>query len=185
MSKSVLDGIRIPGYTNRWSSIDEYKVGDKTYYLMENDTWGDETCGLVITPDFKEIYETFDDIETCLTDEGILTESINKSDLKEKYVNAEYFENKELAQVFEDIEEDLHDIRTVLNYIYDIPEEFVSIKNLKEASGHLYDAWSTLYKVFNDGMRKKKGNEEGSMAERVKIKIEAFVESVESEDYEI
>ena len=65
-------GIKIPGYTNEWSAIDDYVVGNKHYFLMENDTWGDETWYLVITKDFKEIYETYDDIESCLIDEDII-----------------------------------------------------------------------------------------------------------------
>ena len=28
-------------------SFEKAKVGDKTYYIMENDVWGDETCLLV------------------------------------------------------------------------------------------------------------------------------------------
>lgn len=67
-----LESIKIPGWRNTWSSIDVYDVGNKRYFLMENDVYGDETNYLVITPDFKEIYETYDDIETALRDEGLL-----------------------------------------------------------------------------------------------------------------
>ena len=186
MSKSVLDGIKIPGYTNRWSSIDEYKIGEKTYYLMENDTWGDETCLLVITPDFKEIYETYDDIETCLTDEGILTESINKSELKEKYVDVDAFEDKELAQAFEDIEKELDDINKVLDTLYKTPEKYISIKSLKEASGHLYDAWKSLYYAI--GKRNNEFQEDlnsGTNTNKFNIKIGAIVESANTDDYKI
>ena len=76
LSESVnkLQNIRIPNYYNTWSAIDSLtvRIGDEnpiTYYLMENDRYGDETFYLVVTEDLKTIYETFDDIETCLRDE--------------------------------------------------------------------------------------------------------------------
>ena len=47
--------------------------GETTYYLMENEEWGDETCHLVINKDQTEIYETYDDILTCLADEDIIS----------------------------------------------------------------------------------------------------------------
>lgn len=71
-----LKEIEIPNYFETWSSIDSMKVNGKTYYLMENDVYGDETFYLVITPDFEHIFETFDDIETCLIDEGIIEPSL-------------------------------------------------------------------------------------------------------------
>ena len=42
---------------------------------MENDEWGDETCLLICTfedDDVQVICETFDDIETALSDEEII-----------------------------------------------------------------------------------------------------------------
>ena len=57
---------------NYWSSIDSAEIDNKIYYLMENNTWGDETCYLVIDENKNVICETFDDIETALADEGII-----------------------------------------------------------------------------------------------------------------
>lgn len=69
-----LQNIQIPNYYYTWSAIDSLtvRIGNEapvTYYLMENDKYGDETFYLVVTEDLKTIYETFDDIETCLRDE--------------------------------------------------------------------------------------------------------------------
>ena len=73
--KTEYQGVKIPDYTNRWSAFEKAKVGDKTYYIMENDEWGDETCLLVCTFEndgVQVIGETFDDIEIALVDEGII-----------------------------------------------------------------------------------------------------------------
>ena len=81
---------KVDGYYNRWSVIDTYNG----YSLLENSTWGDETCYLVVKnnvevvdkeyvkrssgekvmiPTIMEVVcETFDDIEVALEDEGIL-----------------------------------------------------------------------------------------------------------------
>ena len=64
--------IKINGYTNKWSAIDYKTFANKTYYLMENNTWGDETCYLVIDENKNVICETFDDITTALEDEEII-----------------------------------------------------------------------------------------------------------------
>ena len=32
--KTEYQGVKIPGYTNRWSAFEKAKVGDKTYYIM-------------------------------------------------------------------------------------------------------------------------------------------------------
>lgn len=79
-----MQGIKLPDYYNTWSAIDSLTVSidgkePVTYYLMENDVYGDETFYLVVTKDLKTIYETFDDIETCLRDEGVLNESYKNS----------------------------------------------------------------------------------------------------------
>ena len=79
-----LKEIEVPNYFDTWSSFDSMKVNGKTYYIMENDEWGDETFYLVITPDFEKIYETFDDIETCLRDEGILTDELDEKLIRGK-----------------------------------------------------------------------------------------------------
>lgn len=82
-SMHELNSIEVPGYMNTWSSIDVYDVTvapgkSKRYFLMENDKYGDETQYLVVSEDLSEVYETYDDIETALRDEGILNESIIK-----------------------------------------------------------------------------------------------------------
>ena len=80
---------KVEGYTNRWTVIDTYK----SYCLLENNTYGDETCYLVVSkyapvemreytlrgtgekimlPCIKKVIcETYDDIYTALNDEGI------------------------------------------------------------------------------------------------------------------
>ncbi len=43
-----LTTIEINEYTGTWSSIDQKEIGGNTYYLMENDKYGDETECLII-----------------------------------------------------------------------------------------------------------------------------------------
>ena len=64
--------IKINGFMDKWSSIDSMIINNKTYYLMENNSWGDETCYLIINENKEVICETFDDIKTALIDEGII-----------------------------------------------------------------------------------------------------------------
>ena len=81
---------KVKGYYNKWSIIDTYKG----YALMENNTYGDETCYLVVKvkdnvqdkeyikksngekivlPTIMEVVcETYDGIEIALEDEGII-----------------------------------------------------------------------------------------------------------------
>ena len=73
--KTEYQGVKISDYYNTWSAFEKAKVGDKTYYIMENDVWGDETCLLVCTfenGDVQVICETLDNIEIALEDEGII-----------------------------------------------------------------------------------------------------------------
>lgn len=82
--------IKVADYKGTWSVIDDHDG----YVLLEHNTYGDETCYLVIkanefewkafnTKDGSEVvlpffpatsyvYETYDDIESCLEDEGII-----------------------------------------------------------------------------------------------------------------
>lgn len=82
--------IKVVGYEGYWSVIDDHKG----YVLLEHNTFGDETCYLVFkAKDFfwqertlrngetitvpciplsTTIFETYDDITTCLEDEGII-----------------------------------------------------------------------------------------------------------------
>ena len=72
--KDFSNGVKIPGHTNTWGEIDSITLKDgKTYHLMENEKYGDETEYLVINDDMTEVYETYDDILTCLADEDIIT----------------------------------------------------------------------------------------------------------------
>ena len=80
---------KVDGYRNRWAIIDTHEG----YGLLENCSYGDETCYLVVKleqesvmrtyrrrdntivelPTIMEVVcETFDGIETALEDEGLL-----------------------------------------------------------------------------------------------------------------
>jgi hypothetical protein len=81
--------IKVEDYKGFWSVIDSLNG----YVLLEHNTYGDETCYLVVkAKDFEykaftlksgekviipffsklvNVFETYDDIETCLDDEGI------------------------------------------------------------------------------------------------------------------
>lgn len=83
---------KVNGYYNTWAVVDELTLISKgvehTYVLLENTKYGDETCYLVLNKytnviedeagtfiilnELENTFETFDDIETCLNDEGIL-----------------------------------------------------------------------------------------------------------------
>lgn len=74
-AENEYQGVTIPDYTDTWSAYEKAKVGDKTYYIMVPDVWGDATCLLVCTFEndgVQVICETFDNIEIALTDEGII-----------------------------------------------------------------------------------------------------------------
>lgn len=79
--------IKIEGYRNLWSAFDTEERDGSRFYIMENDTYGDETCYLVITepdepktvslksggsvmyvPESCVVCETYDDITTALDD---------------------------------------------------------------------------------------------------------------------
>lgn len=64
--------IKIKGYRNTWTEMDFLDVNGIRYYLMENDTYGDETNYLVINKNQDIILETYDDIETTLVDNDIM-----------------------------------------------------------------------------------------------------------------
>lgn len=72
-------GIKINGYTNRWSAFEKAEIdGGGIYYIFENDSWGDETCYLVAKIEnnvIVELYETYDNIIQCLLDEQIINEN--------------------------------------------------------------------------------------------------------------
>ena len=62
---------RVKGYSNRWSVIDTYKG----YALLENCTWGDETCYLLVKQDVP--------VKTKYKDDGssyeVITEVIEET----------------------------------------------------------------------------------------------------------
>lgn len=83
------ENYKVSGYRNRWSIIDELAG----YGLLENNTYGDETCYLVVKLDqepavlrykktegdivllptiMEVVCETCDGLETALEDEGLL-----------------------------------------------------------------------------------------------------------------
>lgn len=67
--------VKIYGYTGKWSAIDKAECDGAIYYLYEHNTYGDETCYLVgqwVDGILMNIYETYDGIEQCLTDEEII-----------------------------------------------------------------------------------------------------------------
>lgn len=69
--------VEIDGYTDTWSAFEKVETDDTTYYIYENDKWGDMTCYLVVGyADGMPIvvYETYDNIVQCLIDEEIIEE---------------------------------------------------------------------------------------------------------------
>lgn len=57
--------IRIQGYRGRWYVVDEKTIGDEKLYLLEHETYGDETAGLIINSDYEvicdDVWNGFDD----------------------------------------------------------------------------------------------------------------------------
>lgn len=72
---------RVLNYTNRWSVIDTYEK----WALLENCTWGDETCYLVVPMDQEIVMRKYRrkdgsfvelptiEVVTCETYDGIVT----------------------------------------------------------------------------------------------------------------
>ena len=80
---------KVEGYTNKWGIVED-ALG---FVLLENNTYGDETCYLVVRKNIvakdkeytkkngekimlptitSRVYETYDGIRQCLEDEGII-----------------------------------------------------------------------------------------------------------------
>lgn len=77
--KNELQAIKIPGYIGKWSAFEKCTIENRTFYIMEHDTYGDMTQYNVIECIndkgylmFLNIFETYDDIITCLMDEEII-----------------------------------------------------------------------------------------------------------------
>lgn len=79
MTTAMMKGVKYShkDYIGKWEIIGE----DHGYYMLEHCTYGDETCYLVISKKARvfegnelraRVFETYDDIETCLIDEGII-----------------------------------------------------------------------------------------------------------------
>lgn len=65
--------VKVEGYFGKWSAFDKYKkFNDVSYYILENNIYGDETCYLIVREDGFLIGETFDDIITGLEDYGVI-----------------------------------------------------------------------------------------------------------------
>lgn len=64
----TVNSVEVKGYQNTWSSIDSMSYQGKIYHLLENEEWGDETCYLLVDNKLNVIGETFDDIETAISD---------------------------------------------------------------------------------------------------------------------
>ena len=66
---------KINGYIGRWSALESLTVEDATYYMYEHDTYGDESCYLVVKYVDEQpvaVYETYDSLLQCLEDEEII-----------------------------------------------------------------------------------------------------------------
>ena len=71
--KNEYQAVRLDGYTNTWSAFEKLITDYNTYYIFENDIWGDETCYVVTRQENLEpVCATYDDIVTALEDEDII-----------------------------------------------------------------------------------------------------------------
>ena len=61
-----LNSVKLKGYRGKWSGVDEsYFKGEKVI-MLEHDTYGDDTCYLLVYENLKVICETHDDILTTI-----------------------------------------------------------------------------------------------------------------------
>lgn len=77
--KNELQSIKIPSYVGKWSAFEKCIIENREFYIMEHDYYGDMTQYLVIECKyikdmlcFFNVFETYDDIVTCLQDEEII-----------------------------------------------------------------------------------------------------------------
>ena len=66
-----LQGIAVKGYKGKWNAVDERTTGGVTYYFMEHDYYGDETCYLVINREQTVVIDTYDSLEETLIEHGL------------------------------------------------------------------------------------------------------------------
>jgi len=88
MNKDKKQGIKINGMTNKWSAIENNNYNGHTLYLMENDTYGDETEYVIIDEDnhivIDSVYNGWLDLDEALETlefelkEGLLIETDKK-----------------------------------------------------------------------------------------------------------
>lgn len=57
MSINPNSSIRIPGHKGTWHIIDKTEDGDKTLFLLEHDTYGDEAACLIVDEDMNLLCE--------------------------------------------------------------------------------------------------------------------------------
>lgn len=70
--KEEMQNINVPGYIGKWSAFEKCTVNNNTYYILEHNYYGDLTNYLVVNNDLSIIFETYDDIVTCLCDYDII-----------------------------------------------------------------------------------------------------------------
>lgn len=78
MGEAKKQHIKIENMKNRWSAVENNKYNGHTLYLMENDTYGDETEYLIIDEDnfivLDNVYNGWLDLDEALDYFGELEE---------------------------------------------------------------------------------------------------------------
>lgn len=67
--------VKIDGYRGKWSAFEKIELDGAVYYIYEHNTYGDETCYLVVCYVDEapiDVYETYDGLIQCLVDEEII-----------------------------------------------------------------------------------------------------------------
>lgn len=63
------DNIRVEGHKGTWYVIDEHQVGDKTFYLLEHEKYGDMAANVIIDENgaliAEDVWDGFDDELFC------------------------------------------------------------------------------------------------------------------------
>lgn len=62
------EGIKIEGYRGKWYVIDDTIYNGRKWFLLEHETYGDETEALIVDQFGNVAGETWDDIRTGLED---------------------------------------------------------------------------------------------------------------------
>lgn len=173
-----LQSVRLRDYRNTWSAIDHMEVNGVDYYMFENDIFGDETYYVVTTNiNNGPFYETFDDIETCLRDEGILeeslTEGVNKKSLKKEVKDwaRDDYENGVVLDIDDtaEFEKLLLDDHPDLKNRKDMPDLIYELKDL------YFDTVDDLRSGDYDELDEKliQGKSDATLKKNIKTEIEA------------